>query len=297
MELNTFEGGLAIVGPQPAQAHDDPALRPVVGGLIHPGGDTPAVLARRRSRDRIGRDDERVVACSGEGAGHAGEQPEAVVLDLRRLAVDGFDVSDDAHAEAVADALVPQADAQDGHDAGEGLDDVRGDAGLVGRARAGRDDHVRRPAATVQGAGLGGRDPVVADDDQVAVKLKRPVQLAQPLDQVPGEAVVVVDDEDHEQAYAGLNQECSGSQRGTTGSAPLHEARPGGSAPGHNQRERGRRTTAPSRSRLVRDRIPTTRHDREGVLGGVTIATWGVELPLPAGPQRRPAHIPARQLI
>lgn len=106
-----------------------------------------------------------------------------------RVAVDG-------HAELVADRLVPEADAQQRDLAGEGLDDLARHAGLARGAGPGGDDHVRR----LERPRLGDGDLVVADDadaQRVGVLAAGDEQLPDPLHEVVGEAVVVVEEEDH----------------------------------------------------------------------------------------------------
>ena len=90
-------------------------------------------------------------------------------------------------AEDLADGLMAEADAED-RNAGRGLlDQIEADAGVIGRAGAGRQH---------DGFRLGGehilhRDLVVAMHSHV-----RP-QPAQIVEQVEGEAVVIVDQHDH----------------------------------------------------------------------------------------------------
>src|SRR3954454_14621554 len=110
------------------------------------------------------------------------------MLDLGRLAVHGK-VADDLAAERLRHRLVAEADAERLH-AGlrEAAHHLDADPGLVGRARARRDDHA--VVALVEQLVHGRR--VVAHDLQI-----RP-ELAQILDEVVGERVVVVD---HQHAY------------------------------------------------------------------------------------------------
>src|SRR5258706_5976327 len=98
----------------------------------------------------------------------------------------------DDSAEAVADALVAEADAQDGDFGGEMLDDVVGDAAFLGRTGAGGDDDVGGPKLFDFGDG----HLVVAKDLHRALG----VDLAEPLDEVVGEGVVVIDENDHDKS-------------------------------------------------------------------------------------------------
>ena len=92
-------------------------------------------------------------------------------------------------AQGVADALVAQADAQQRNLRAEPLDHLVRDPRLPGRAGPG--EMIRWVGCV--GLDLVERDLVVADDPQVEPR----VDLAEPLDQVVGERVVVVDQEDH----------------------------------------------------------------------------------------------------
>jgi hypothetical protein len=106
------------------------------------------------------------------------------VQDLRRLAVYGLA----AHylgPEGLSDRLVAQADAEDGDLAGELLDYLDRGAGLLRRARTGRDHY----PIWVELEDLFRRDLVVAPDEYL------PAQLPEVLDQVVREGVVVVDDQ------------------------------------------------------------------------------------------------------
>ncbi len=71
---------------------------------------------------------------------------------------------------------MPEADAQDGSMAGKRADDIEGNAGLFGGARAGG----KEDAVGLEGAGLGGGDLVIAKNTLVDP------QLAEVLDKVEG---------------------------------------------------------------------------------------------------------------
>ncbi len=98
-------------------------------------------------------------------------------------------------AEGLRERLVPEADAERGDPRlGEAAHDLERDAGLVRRARAGRDDDaVGRAFEQLVDAGL-----VVAHDVEL-----RP-ELAEVLDEVVGERVVVVD---HQHALHGAHHQ------------------------------------------------------------------------------------------
>src|SRR3954454_16328935 len=166
VELDALGGQAAV-----ADAHEDAAA--VGGGLQLVG-------------QALGRDHERVVAPDRQRVGQAGVDALAVMGDVGGLAVDRV-VGGDGCAERLPHRLMPQADAEGGHAGlGEAAGDREADAGLVRRARAGR-DHDALVGSLEQPVGVG---LVVADDLDVRA------QLAEVLDEVVGEAVVVVDDED-----------------------------------------------------------------------------------------------------
>jgi hypothetical protein len=119
----------------------------------------------------------------GQAAKHAGVE----VMHRRSLAVHQFPRADDLAAKGRADALVAKTDAKQRHLAGEGLDRRHRNAGLGGRAGAGRNDDARRPQ----------RGDCVDGDFVVAKHLDLFAQLAEILHQVVGEAVVVVDHQQH----------------------------------------------------------------------------------------------------
>src|SRR4051794_29235661 len=141
-----------------------------------PGRDLEAVR-------QLGVGDQRVVAADRQRVRQAGEQAAAVVLDVRRLSVHR-DVADDRAAERLHERLVAEADAERRHARlGEAAHDLDRHAGLVRRARPGRDDHAVE-ALLEQLVDL---RRVVAHGHRLGP------QLAQVLDEVVGERVVVVD--------------------------------------------------------------------------------------------------------
>ena len=77
-------------------------------------------------------DDEGVVAGGFEGAGEAGEDILAGVEDGRGFAVHEARGADDFAAEDLADALVAEADSEDGDFSAEFADGVATDAGFGG---------------------------------------------------------------------------------------------------------------------------------------------------------------------
>ena len=95
--------------------------------------------------------------------------------------------ADDFAAEDVAHALMAEADAEGGDAGAESFDDVVGEAGFArGTGAGGNQDARRFEFADFLDGGL-----VVAENFHLHP------QLAEVLDEVVGEAVVVVDDEQH----------------------------------------------------------------------------------------------------
>jgi hypothetical protein len=166
VELDAFDGVVAV-----PDAHDR------------------AVLGARGDDERVGQglglDYQRVIAGRLEALLDAPVDALAVVHYLRRLAVDGL-AAHYPRPEGLPYGLVAEADAEDWDLASRPLYDLDRDAGLVGRARAWRDDYPVR----VEIEDLLGRYLVVAPDEDLSA------QLPEVLDQVVGERVVVVDDED-----------------------------------------------------------------------------------------------------
>src|SRR5664280_2596021 len=131
-------------------------------------------------------DHQRMIARRLERPVDAAQHAGAGVLDLEHLAVRRRR----AHylaAERLADRLMPEADTED-RNVRCGLgNQIEADAGFVRGAGAGREHDGFR----FGGDHIGGRNLVVAMHDNV-----RP-QPAQVMEQVEGEAVVVVDQNDH----------------------------------------------------------------------------------------------------
>ena len=123
MVLDAFQGPGLV-----ADAHDFVVVG--VGGDFEFGGEGAVA------------DDEGVVAGGGKRIGHSGVDRFAIVVDLIGFAVHEPGGSFDDCAADVADALMAQADSQDGDAWAEMADDVVADAALFGRAWAGGDDDV-----------------------------------------------------------------------------------------------------------------------------------------------------------
>src|ERR1017187_2115795 len=118
-----------------------------------------------------------MVAGRGERIGHAGEQILAVVLNERGLTVHHAVVYDDAAAEDMTNALVPQTNAERRDAWAEGANDFIRESGFARRARPRRDENALRR----QRSDLLNRDPAVAMD------LHFHLHLPQVLHQVVGE--------------------------------------------------------------------------------------------------------------
>src|SRR6185369_10545450 len=131
--------------------------------------------------------DERVVARGLEALGQRLEDATVVVLDARRLAVHLLRRPRHRSPERLADGLMAEADAEDRGGLVKAMDEGEGDAGAVRSSRAGGDHDTFGGEARDLLHG----DPVVADHPHGRA------QLTQILDQVVGEGIVVVENEDH----------------------------------------------------------------------------------------------------
>ena len=128
-----------------------------------------------------------MIAGGGHGRGESAEDGLAVVLDRAGLAVHQVLGADDLSAESGADGLMSEADAEHGNFAGEVADDVDADAGVLRGAGAGGDDD----ALGMHGGDFGDGHLVIAAHFDVSA------QFSEILDEVVGEGIVVVEDEDH----------------------------------------------------------------------------------------------------
>ncbi len=176
MELDAFDGQGAM-----AQAHDD-GLAVFASGT---GGDFELI------RQAFFADDERVIARASEGRRQAGEDALAVVFDGTGFAVHELGGADDLATEGCSDGLMAEADAEDGNFAGHALDQRDENACVLRRARAGR----KQDAIWIESLDLvDGKLIVAANQNVVAVVA---AEFAEVLDEVVGEGIVVVEDEDH----------------------------------------------------------------------------------------------------
>src|SRR3990167_2492606 len=125
VELHALQRGEVRIGLRACVAHAHDLA------VVGPGGDGQAV------RQRGALNGQGVVTDHGELLGQTGVDALLVGGDDAGLAVHLFFRTDDAPAHGGADALVAQADAEDGQLASEALERGHADAGFVGRAGAG----------------------------------------------------------------------------------------------------------------------------------------------------------------
>ena len=190
MELHAMHG-IALV----LQAHDH-----AVGRLR---GDLELVGQARAL------DHQRMIARGGEVLRDAGEHALAGVMHLRQLAMHQGRRAHHAAAIDLADGLMAEADAEDRHRRPGALDQLEADAGPVGIARAGRQhDGLRR---------LG--QHLIDGDLVVAVDARRRAQFAEEMDEVVGEAVVIIDQRQHRRgvtlAAPRAVKDCAGADSST----------------------------------------------------------------------------------
>ena len=146
-------------------------------------------VTSRVGRQRGAFDGQRVVADDVEAFGKAPEHTEPVGADRAGLAVHLHLRPHDLAAQRRADRLVAQADAEQRQLAGEVADGLDADARLGRRAGAGRQHQMVGPQV---GDALH-RDLVIAEHAHVLA------EFTEVLHQVVGEAVVVVDHQQHDQ--------------------------------------------------------------------------------------------------
>ncbi len=137
--------------------------------------------------ERFETDDEGVVAGCIERVWKILKNSFSIVEDGRGFPVHQSSGTDDFAAENVAHALVAEADAKHRKAWTKGSDDVIGDASFIWGARAWRD----ADAFGMEGLNFGEGDLVVAFDEQIGT------EFAEVLDQIVGERVVVIDDQQH----------------------------------------------------------------------------------------------------
>src|SRR4051794_3124499 len=146
--------------------------------------------ARRRFeyiRQRVG-DNERMVAAGDEGMRNAAEYATAVMFDRRHLAVHQLRRPDHRAAERDADALVAEAYAEHRDARAESANHFNRDSRVFGPPWTGGNHDALR----LQRLHLVERDPIVPLDE------RRGPELTEPLREVIGERIVIVDEEQHQ---------------------------------------------------------------------------------------------------
>ncbi len=172
MELNSFDGKLSV-----AQAHDR------AGTILFGGPGADFEICRKGFFFH----DQRVVASRRHGRGQTGKNRFAVVGDRAGFAVHKMRGANDVAAECRADGLVPEANAENGHFAGEVPNQINTDARLLRRAGAGG-NHDAPGSHFLE---LGDGDLIIAANFNLGA------QFSEILNQVVGKRVVVVENEDH----------------------------------------------------------------------------------------------------
>jgi len=211
---------------------------------------TPSLVVARHLEivgHRVGVHDERVVPCGHEGIREPIEDAGTAVVDLRRLPCISRAAGTTPAAEGLADALVPQTHPEYGQLSAEPVEHRKADAGVFLDARARRDQNGVRPlppdAHQVDG--------VVAKDHRIGS------ELAELLDQVVDERVVVVHDQDPDR-HAAMVPPLLGGKRRLAILVP-HDAQGehrSGSGPGQGKTRRrsdhAKGTSGPGKSKIGR---------------------------------------------
>src|SRR6202171_1844800 len=133
------------------------------------------------------RDDERMIARSGKWVWQSGENARPIVMDLRGFAVHQPLRLDNLSAKNFRDALVTQANTEQWHARREPAHDFFAYSRFAGACRSGRDANMRR----LQPGNFINREGVVTPNNGFTAK------LAKILDEVVGERIVIIEDEQH----------------------------------------------------------------------------------------------------
>lgn len=128
-----------------------------------------------------------MVACCRKGIGDFFEEGLSVVVNLRDLSVHDALRPDHLSAEDFSNALVAETDPEKGDFAAEFPDHFIGNSRFLGRAGPRRDDDL----SGLQATNLLGRDFIISIHDGVGS------ELAKVLNQVIGEGVVIINDQNH----------------------------------------------------------------------------------------------------
>ena len=97
------------------------------------------------------------------------------------------------HPIHIRHALMTEAHPHDRDPPREVIDDLTRYPCLFGRARTGRNDHMRGAFPGIELLCLCRGDLVVTHDHQVPSGLKRAIEFAKTLDEIPCERIVVID--------------------------------------------------------------------------------------------------------
>ena len=200
-------------------------LHPVHGKFAMPQSHD-LILGSPRSdfqilRKRLAFDDQRMIPRGLKGLGQCGKYPTTIVVNHGGLSMHQARRADDIAAIHMAHALMTETDTQDRQMFTKRADDIATDAGLQRRAGT-------RGDADPLGFKFGNffqRNFIIAANDHLSP------QLAKILDEVVGEGIVVVDDEEH---GGGEFRKCEGKPhlgriavkiKGTMGGGRGHETR------------------------------------------------------------------------
>ena len=166
--------------------------------------DTHDLLTLRASGDfkvRVHRgwvNHQRVVAGGNERVGHANKESAAIMMNGAGLAVHCDVITAHGHAMDVTDRLMTKAYAECWDAPLEMRKQRAADTSLLRRARTRRDHQVRG----CKRLGTRDVDGIIADDFDAQAR----VDLTEALDEVPGERVIVVNQEEHGKAIIGSGE-------------------------------------------------------------------------------------------
>lgn len=164
---------------------------------MHDTHDHSVVGARRDlevAADAAGFDRQRMVARGHKIVIQAPEYASAAMMDARDFAMNGLGCTDNAAAIDLTNGLVAQADAQYGQDSTGRSNKFEADASLVWRARPGRQHNRLRTHCK----GFCDSQLVVSLDDYLCS------QLSEIVEQVVGEAVVIIDQKQQFRSFPDL---------------------------------------------------------------------------------------------
>ena len=119
----------------------------------------------------------------------AREESSTIVKNLRRLAVNWLIVSLDCHAVRITDRLMTEADTKNWNLAAKKTDEICTDAAFFGRTRTRRNHQ----PLWIQRTRFIACDRIIANH----MDRHRTIEHAEGLHEIPGERVVVVDEEQH----------------------------------------------------------------------------------------------------